>query len=196
MITPQTWTRLRGPRMNIQSLTVFFSLAAWLSFGAEPMRAQVAPSAYKNQLSVTGGGMFSHYYPDYVSVPMFGVGLFVDVNVAHGLGVEAEGRWQRTRNYQDISENNFLIGPRMEFKQLLIFRPYAKVLGGVTEMNFDEGLSTGVFGTIAAGGGIDVRLTNRLNIRAIDAEYQYLPKFLDSSLTPYGVSAGISYRFF
>jgi len=74
-------------------------------------------------------------------------------------------------------------------------QPYVKALGGFSNMNFGK-YGTGRFTTIAFGGGIDLRVTRRISIRAIDAEYQFYPSFLGSDLQPYGLSAGIGYRIF
>ena len=75
-------------------------------------------------------------------------------------------------------------------------KPYVKVLGGYSNMNFEYGYATGRFTTFAAGGGVDLKLTRRISVRAVDFEYHYWPTFLGSSLTPYGVSAGVGYRIF
>ncbi len=63
-------------------------------------------------------------------------------------------------------------------------------------MTFEQNYATGRFTTIAFGGGVDVSVTRRWSVRAIDAEYQVWPTFLDSSLRPYGLSAGMGYRIF
>jgi len=54
----------------------------------------------------------------------------------------------------------------------------------------------GTFTTIAFGGGMDVKLTKRISIRAFDGEYQYWPAWGNSKLFPYGASAGIGYKIF
>jgi hypothetical protein len=72
--------------------------------------------------------------------------------------------------------------------------PYAKVLIGVGKMNFNFNYATGRFTDIAYGGGVDIAVSKRLSVRAVDFEYQQWPAWLSSSLYPYGVSAGVSYR--
>ncbi len=98
--------------------------------------------------------------------------------------------------YQGISQDNYLIGPRVKVLHLWRAQPYVKALGGFSNMNFGGGSGTGRFTTLAFGGGIDLRVTRRWSVRAVDFEYQYWPTFLNSYLTPYGVSAGASYRIF
>jgi hypothetical protein len=43
---------------------------------------------------------------------------------------------------------------------------------------------------------VDIKLTKRISIRAIDVEYQEWPRWLNSSLYPYGASVGIGYKVF
>jgi hypothetical protein len=177
----------------------FLSFAVLLGSGSVSLQAQVAPTAFRNPISLSVGGMgsvFNPEYPNYVSYRLGGVGAYVDVNLFHGIGVEAEGRWQRLREFQGISQDNDLIGPRVRLRHVWRATPYVKVLGGFSNMNFGIYNATGRFTTIAFGGGVDIRLTRRWTVRPIDVEYQWWPDFLGDSLTPRGASAGISYRIF
>ena len=158
--------------------------------------AQSAPAAFKEPFTLDLGGTVSVFDPDYVPNKLVGVGGYLDLNVFHGVGVEAEGRWQRWHTYEDITQDNYLIGPRIKIKHFWKTQPYVKVLGGFTHMNFEYGYATGRFTTIAMGGGVDIHLSRRWSVRAADFEYQEWPTFLSSSLSPYGVSSGISYRIF
>jgi opacity protein-like surface antigen len=160
------------------------------------MQAQVAPSAYKSPISLTVGGTASLFNPDYLTNNLGGFGAYADVNIFRGIGVEVEGRWLHLHEFEGISQDNYLIGPRVQFMHFWRARPYAKALVGFSNMNFEEGIGSGRFTTLAFGGGIDIHVTHRWSVRAIDAEYQYWPSFLDGSLSPYGVSAGVSYRVF
>jgi hypothetical protein len=63
-------------------------------------------------------------------------------------------------------------------------------------MVFGVGNGTGQFTTLAFGGGLDMRLTKRISLRAGDFEYQYWPAWGNSTLAPYGASMGIGYRIF
>ena len=80
--------------------------------------------------------------------------------------------------------------------------PYAKVLAGYGRMNFYLNTAHGRFLDIAYGGGVDVKLTKRLTLRAIDLEYQQwfgwpdMPGITNSTLSPYGGSVGVSYKIF
>jgi opacity protein-like surface antigen len=176
--------------------TFLFFLAVLMGPGAASMHAQVVPSAIKSPISLTVGGTASVFDPNYIQNKLVGAGAFVDVNLFHGIGVEAEGRWQRFHETQQISQDNYLIGPRVQVLHFWRLRPYAKVLGGFSNMNFEDGIGTGRFTTLAFGGGVDINVTRRWSVRAFDAEYQYWPTFLGGTLTPYGATAGISYRVF
>jgi hypothetical protein len=159
--------------------------------------AQVAPSALKSPLSLTVGGTVSAFDPDYIQNKLVGLGAYADLNIFHGIGIEGEARWQRFHETDGISQDNYLIGPRVKLP-LHIWRvtPYVKGLGGFTEMNFGPGLESGRFTTLAFGGGVDIKVTRRWSIRPVDFEYQVWPYFGDQTLSPYGVTAGIGYRIF
>ena len=141
--------------------------------------------------------MVSVFQQDYVPNKVGGIGAYVDLNLFHGVGIEAEGRWQHFHEtVYGVSQDNYLLGPRVQVLRLWKLRPYAKVLGGFTNMNFGSGIGTGRFTTVAFGAGADVHLTRKISVRAIDAEYQWYPDFLGTRLNPYGLSAGVSYRIF
>ena len=173
-----------------------FCLVALLGISPAVTCAQVAPSAFKSPITLTAGGFVSGFNPDYIDYGLGGVGAYVDLSVFHGIGVEAEGRWQRFHEFEGISQDNYLIGPRVQLKHVWRARPYVKVLGGFSNMNFEQGSGSGRFTTVAFGAGIDVHLTRHWTVRAFDAEYQEWPKFLGDALSPYGASAGVSYRVF
>jgi hypothetical protein len=183
--------------MFTRKTTPIFLLFFALVMGASAaLEAQVVPSAIRSPISLTVGGTVSVFNPQYIQNKLVGAGAYVDLNLFHGIGVEAEGRWQRFHETLGISQDNYLIGPRLQVRHFWKVRPYVKALGGFSNMNFEEGIGSGRFTTLAFGGGVDVNLTRRWSVRAIDAEYQYWPSFLGGSLSPYGASAGISYRVF
>jgi hypothetical protein len=202
-------------------------LSVLLAAGGLAARAQAVYAATAPQLSITAGGMASISQPDYFGgyacVPascvsptaiypvagasdaaLFGVGAYVDVRLTRWVQIEAEGRWQRFNAFQGITQDNYLIGPRIpvyRFDAPLLHHPatlYAKALGGYSKMNFGPSFfnGTGKFTDIAFGGGVDIKLTKKLSFRLIDAEYQYWPSWSNSKLTPYGASMGIGYKVF
>ena len=186
--------------------STFALLCMVLAAASLSARAQVVPSASGNRFSVTAGAMGSAFQPDYAgggvaqtsSNRLYGVGAYVDVKVSRWIQVEAEGRWLRFNPYLDIYEDNYLIGPRLPIERLRFKRatPYAKVLIGYGKMNFEYSDAYGRFTDLAYGGGVDVKLTKRFSLRAIDFEYQQWPSWVNSSLAPYGASVGVGYKIF
>ena len=169
--------------------------------------AQVAPSAYRGQMSLTAGGVATTFQPNYAGggIPsaspqwLLGFGAYVDAKFTRWVGVEAEGRWMREYSYVGITQDNYLIGPRVpihEFKRMGI-TPYGKALFGLGHMDFEYNEAYGRFADIAIGGGVDLKVSKHWSVRAADFEYQFWPNWINNdTLKPYGVSAGIGYRIF
>jgi hypothetical protein len=188
-------------------------LFALLICRAISVRAQVAPSAFARGLSITAGGEISGFQPDYtgLGVPqhaplgyyLYGEGAFVDVKVTPWVQFEAEGRWLHINQTDGIYENNYLIGPRLPIYRLHFWHatPYAKVLVGVGRLNFENGNGWGRYTALAYGGGLDIKMTKRINLRLPDFEVQQWPDWTEGNgknytLFPYGASVGVSYRVF
>lgn len=167
--------------------------------------AQVVPSATGRQFSLTAGALASAFQPDYgggfvaqaSSNRLYGVGAYVDVKFTRWIQLEGEGRWLRFNQFADIHQDNYLIGPRIPIHRFWRATPYGKVLVGYGKMNFEYGEVYGRFTDIAYGGGVDVKLTRRISLRAFDFEYQQWPKWINNqSLKPYGASVGLGYKIF
>ena len=194
---------------------VLFSIL--LAAGAVAAGAQVVPSATGRQVSLSVGGMASIFQPDFAgewqyelpcgscypaaqasNQPLFGAGAYVDLRLRRWVQIEAEGRWQRWNQYEGIHQDNYLIGPRLPLYRFGRATVYGKTLFGFSRMDFGyfSGYGHGNFTDFAFGGGMDVKLTKRLSLRAADFEYQYYPKWSNSSLSPYGASVGIGYKIF
>lgn len=190
----------------MRRIAVLF-ISCFLCAAASSVRAQVAPSAYRGQLSLTAGGFASTFQPDYEGggVPsassqwLLGFGAYVDVKFTRWIGIEGEARWLRENSFADITEDNYLIGPKVpihEFKRLG-FTPYGKALVGFGNMNYEYRQIYGRFTDIALGGGVDMRLSKHWVVRPADFEYQLWPNWYpNATLKPYGVSAGIAYKIF
>jgi hypothetical protein len=184
-----------------------------LAAGALEARAQVVHDATARKIIIVAGGTATIFQPDFAgdwsskspyypiakasNYPLVGMGAFVDVKVTRWVQLEAEGHWNRFNQFNGISQDNYLIGPRATVYRFWRSSVYAKGLVGFSNMNFDTtGKNTGRFTTVAFGGGMDIKLTKRLSFRAADLEYQYWPKWGNSSLSPYGASMGFGYRVF
>jgi hypothetical protein len=180
-----------------------------LASGALSARAQVVPSATARHVSIAAGGMASLFQPDFngdwgpqypiaqaSNYPLIGMGAYVDVKFSRWVQIEAEGRWLRFNQYANIYQDNYLLGPRVPIHRFGKVTVYGKALIGFSRMNFDSLGEHGRFTDTAFGGGADIKLTKRISLRAIDVEYQYWPQWGNSTLSPYGASAGIGYRIF
>jgi hypothetical protein len=133
---------------------------------------------------------------------LFGIGAYVDVKFTRWIQLEGEVRFSRFNQYGNIHQDNYLIGPRVPIHRFGRFTPYAKALIGITSMDMGPNPTgagpdpTGRFLAAVYGGGVDVKLTRRFTLRAVDAEYQQMPAWFSSSASPYGASVGLGYRIF
>jgi hypothetical protein len=193
-----------------RSIAALFSLL--FAAGAFSAHAQVVPSANVQRHSLAVGGLGSVFQPDYAGGEiartgpqrLYGMGAYVDFKLSRWVQIEAEGRWLRFNSYIGITEDNYLIGPRLPLDRLRYKRaiPYAKVLFGSGKINFPYNGGWGRYTDIAYGGGVDIKLTKRFTLRAIDFEYQQWPQFpnitgvSNTTLYPYGGSVGASYKIF
>jgi len=166
---------------------------------AQKLPTATAPGAY---LAVGGTyGGFNEEYPDPGRV-LGGFGVYADLNVRRHLGIEGEVRWLRQNQIYGSYETTYLVGPRYEVRRGR-YSPYAKALVGGGKLVFPtlngKYSGYGTYTAFAFGGGLDVNLTEKIKLRAVDFEYQdwpsfYYPTVTQQKITPYGLSAGISYR--
>jgi opacity protein-like surface antigen len=170
-------------------------------------RAQVVAAGKGGNQSLYVGGNFSDFDPDYGWQRLYGIGAYADYNLTPRLGAEAEVRFHRFNQLSNIHEDNYLIGPKYNYRRnRYIF--FAKGLVGVGYFNFPLNAAHGSYLDIALGGGLDYRLTRRIYVRG-EYEYQIWPGFVGppdppnppfinrpNGLTPNGFSVGASYRIF
>ncbi len=136
----------------------------------------------------------SAFQIDYGKRNLGGYVLYADVNPFWWGGVEAEARFLPAHTSENVTETTYLAGPRIVIRPVHHVRPYAKFLAGAGTIVLPYHYATGTFLTLAAGGGADYMLTNRITVRLIDFEYQMWQGFPYGSLNPYGLSAGVSFR--
>jgi hypothetical protein len=168
------------------------------SFAVVSARGQVLPAATSHAFGLTAGGLGSMTQPDYAGEGiaqtspnrLYGIGAFVDLHFSRWVQLEGEGHWMRFNTYKGITEDSYLVGPRIPIVTFHRVTPYGKFLVGLGSGSF----LTGDTFVLAYGGGADIRLTHRLTLRAIDFEYQQWR--VNPTLYPYGGSVGISYKIF
>jgi hypothetical protein len=157
-------------------------------------RAQNIPTAIGPGSYIAVGGEISAFQADYGQRALGGGVLFVDVNPTWRIGFEGEARYLRFNTFEDVTESNYFVGPRVMLKPGP-FRPYVKFLLGAGKITLPVRYAEGTFLAYAPGAGLDYLANDRVTVRVIDVEYQFWPNFASyGELRPYGVSAGISFR--
>lgn len=182
-----------GVRMSLAAVGVALCLAS----GAA--QAQKLPTATGSGAYLDVGGTYSEMQAEYPRRVLGGAGIYADLNIRRHLGIEGEVRWLRQNQIFGSNETTYLVGPRFELHRGR-FSPYVKGLVGGGKLVFPYGDGYGDYTAVAFGGGLDVNLTEKIKLRAFDFEYQDWPVFnygpgtQQQALTPYGISAGLSYR--
>ncbi|MDR3745321.1 MAG: hypothetical protein P4K80_04235 [Acidobacteriaceae bacterium] len=159
------------------------------SLSAQAMPTATAPGEY-----IAVGGGDSIFQADYGQRDLVGFVAYADVHPTLRYGIEAEARFLHYHTSEDVTEANYLIGPRVSFRPGSHLRPYAKFLVGAGKIVLPYHYAQGSFLAFAPGCGVDYQLTDRITLRAIDFEYQIWPDFPYGSLHPYGISTGFSFR--
>jgi hypothetical protein len=165
-------------------------LSACRQGDSQALPTATAPGAY---LSV--GTTYSFFESGYGQQKVQGAGIYADINPIRQAGLEAEGRWLKQGGSPNVSQSTYLIGPRIQFRTGP-YTPYVKTLVGVSHFGFPYEMARGRYFVIAPGAGVDLTLGDDLKIRLIDVEYQQWPQFTFGSISPYGISFGVSYRVF
>jgi hypothetical protein len=186
-----------------RSILAIFCIASSLAIVSA--RAQVVPAATSSTFSLSAGALGSLAQPDYEGTfeaatspnRIYGPGAYVDVRFSRWIQIEGEGRWLRFNQLVNPllpngnGETTYLIGPRIPIGTFHRVTPYGKFLVGLGSASF---LMDGDAFVLAYGGGVDVRLSHRFTLRAVDFEYQQWR--ITPTLYPYGGSVGISYKIF
>jgi hypothetical protein len=178
--------------------STFFPFCAMFVAIALPAFAQVGPAAIGRQPKLSAGGFGSVFQPNYAGTgiaqaspnPLIGIGAYVDYRMNRVLGIQMEGNWLHFNQFIGITQNTYMIGPKIHVGQFGNFMPYGKVLVGTGGGSFLNGRTT----VLAYGGGVDYNLGRRWILRAGDFEYQQW--FVTPQLHPYGGSFGLAYKIF
>jgi len=161
--------------------------------------AQEDPTETKPGAFLAAGAAFSAYKLDYGEHWLNGYSVFLDMNLTSHYGIEAEERSLVFNQQADVNTRTVLAGPRIIFDPLMLrgFTPYVKFLVGNGTFNFPYHYGTGNYFVMAPGAGVDIQLGHsKFGIRLIDVEYQDWPQFSFGPNHSYGVSTGITYRFY
>ena len=169
-------------------------IVVWFDAAGLAARAQDIPTAVGPGSYISVGGELSAFQADYGQRVIYGGVLFAEVNPTWRYGFEAEARYLRFNTFENVTETNYFVGPRVMLRPGPI-RPYVKFLVGAGKITLPVGYANGTFLAYAPGGGVDYIVSDRVTLRVIDFEYQLWPQFSSyGSLHPYGISMGISFR--
>ena len=148
--------------------------------------------------SLQAGVGFSFANPDYGPKDISGLTLYADYDLLHNIGFEGDVHLITLNSPTDIGENTYLIGPRAYYRKKR-FKLYGKVLGGLGQFSYKTPYYVIPYSTynaaLAFGGGLDITVTRRINIRAFDYEYQMWPNYRNDGLTPVVYTFGAAYHF-
>lgn len=152
-------------------------------------RADDAVSGYSNRLT---------------SLNLHGWGASVAGNLTDWFGVVGDfsGHYGSPKVFRfqipgvDTNVHTFMAGPKISFRSGSAFTPFGQALIGATRA------SAGTFGfgvadhalSAALGGGLDIRVSDSIAIRAIQADY-LMTRFFDERQNNIRLSAGIVFRF-
>jgi hypothetical protein len=166
-------------------------------------RAQVVPSGEGSGFQLSVGALGSVLQPDFSysnglgTSPnrVYGVGTYVDVRLSRWIQPEVEARWSEFNTQGEGNrEDTYLGGLRVPIHifHKMHAAPYGKfLLGWGRGSGF---LTPPTTLAMVYGGGLDLRVTKHITLRAIDFEYQQWR--VTPTLFPYEGSVGLSYRIF
>jgi hypothetical protein len=158
---------------------------------APSLHAQAVYTAdRKTRIQVGGGALILN--SDYTAGNVIGFSAWGDYDFSKWVGVEVSAHLGEFITPGDITENSYLIGPRLTYRRRKL-TAYGKVLiGRATITNQDYNLSSS-YNIFAYGGGVEYKIMRKINIRAIDFELQSWPDFQPNSLSPMAITIGASY---
>ena len=175
---------------------------------------QAAPTASRGADLQVGAG-YTYAHSDYVPNNIGGFAFYADYDLVGLFGIEANFHRIRDPNPDPLvpsnhfSETTYEIGGRyVRHYYHGRLAPYGKALYGrgvanfrAHQMNTPEGFVTYIdnigYNLVSFGGGLDYRLSSRINLRA-DFEYQHWfasDRELPNGLDPYLFTFGGAYHF-
>jgi opacity protein-like surface antigen len=193
--------------MEVKSMKILFSLL--ISFSA----AASALAQENSRIEVFGG--YSYYRADFdldSNRDLRGWNASVNYNLNKILGVKADFSGHHTDGTTlgsarvDIDNFTFLFGPQFSYRKNDKVVPFAHILLGGTRSKFVSGPidlpgipifnfdTTDTAFTTAFGGGLDIKLTNRLAFRLVQADY-LLSRFSGFTQNNLRIGTGLVVRF-
>jgi len=179
----------------LKNLITIGMLAGILSVSSAA-HAQAMPTAVAKGLFQVGGG-YTLAMPDYGQKNITGFTGFADYDFRPHFGVEAEYHYISIVTPDDLGENSVYVGPRFVYPRGRL-SIYGKAMIGVGSIVIQEVADNpeggaGSYFSYVIGGGLDIRVTKHIVVRAIDGEYQHWN--FGNGLTPIAITVGAAYRF-
>ena len=167
-----------------------------IALGGRQVLAQAVATASRAGTAQLGAAV-SLASPDYGQRYIKGISVFGDLDFGEHLGIEGDAHLVSYSTPTDIGQSTFLLGPRYSFHRKRL-DPYGKVLFGLGQFDYQYDNIPHYhenYLVYGLGGGLDIRASRHIVIRAIDFEAQRWPGYGVNGLTPYVTSFGAAYAF-
>jgi opacity protein-like surface antigen len=174
------------PLKKVLLLTLLLASSSVCAFG------QARPTASRAGDLQVGGG-FTIGRPDYLTNRITGFAFYSTFDFTPHFGAEVDFHQANDRSGTQVYERTYEFGGRY-FRHYGRFAPYAKGLYGRGVYNFNQSQANLAYNMLVGGGGIDVAVHPRINVRA-DYEYQHWFGFQFSGLNPQLITIGAAYHF-
>jgi opacity protein-like surface antigen len=115
-----------------------------------------------------------------------------NANKWFGVAADISGHYTTVEG-ESVRAHNFLFGPRFTNRDNEHFQPFAHFLFGVTHISTSDSGSDSAF-AFAAGGGVDVKIADRIALRLVQAEYLQT-RFASAKQHNARISVGIVFHF-
>jgi len=178
-------------------LSLAFSLVVLLP---SSLHAQASAAATRGGIAQVGGAYTYSNEDEYPGKHLQGITLYGTFDLNNHIGVEGDVHLASViKSYYQYKETSYDAGLRWT-QRYRKFAPYGKALVGfghssaINKVQIVGGSSPGSYFLYALGGGLDYELSPKINIRAVDFEYQRWPNFPPHGLTPPLFTFGVAYR--
>ena len=176
-------------------LTLLGAFLGVLLASSAALYAQASPTATRLISAQVGIG-FTDANPDFEYNNVQGMTVYGTLEIGRHLGVEGEFHDLTFRTPSGVGERSYLLGARYT-QPIKRFRPYVRGSGGLGSSYFHEPYyprnSTSLI--YAIGFGSDFRVSQHINVRLFDAEFQRWHTFDPNGLNPSLYTVGVAYRF-
>jgi hypothetical protein len=164
------------------------------------MHAQATAAATRGGMSQVGVAYSIANEDEYPGKHVQGMTFYGTLDLNNHLGVEGDVHLDSIfKSYFQYTESSYDVGLRWT-QHYRKFAPYGKGMVGLGHSyapapnQIVGGNTPGTYFLFAAGGGLDYYLTDKINVRVVDFEYQRWPNFPPHGLTPPIFSFGVAYR--